>query len=104
MQLCQYHFSSITEKLVRTASLYIIITPYLCLCVVVEEDYSYPSDELVISYSEGDSPVPKCLTFAILEDEILEGDHEFTVRISHVEPNWALGSPSVATVTIIDNG
>ena len=68
------------------------------------EDYSHPGNELVISYSEGDSPVPKCLTFAIMEDEILEEDHEFTVSISYVEPNWALGSPSVATVTIIDNG
>ncbi|CAI8028755.1 hypothetical protein GBAR_LOCUS16349 [Geodia barretti] len=67
------------------------------------EDYSHTGGELVIMYTEGDSPLAKCLTFAILDDEILEGDHEFTVSISHVEPNWALGTPSVATVNIIDN-
>ena len=68
------------------------------------EDYSHSGGELDIMYSEGDSPLAKCLTFVILEDEILEGDHEFTVSISHVQPNWALGTPSVATVNIIDNG
>ena len=68
------------------------------------EDYSHTGGELDIMYTEGDSPLVKCLTFAIREDEILEGDHEFTVSISHVEPNWALGTPSVATVNIIDNG
>ena len=69
------------------------------------EDYSVSGGgEHVISYSEGEIPVAKCLTFDILEDGILEGDHEFTVSISHVQPNWALGTPSVATITIIDNG
>ena len=67
------------------------------------EDYSHSGGELDIMYTEGDSPLVKCLTFAIREDEILEGDHEFTVSISHVEPNWTLGTPSVATVNIIDN-
>ena len=60
--------------------------------------------ELAISYSIGETPRPKCLVIPITDDDILEGDQEFTVTITRVEPDWALGSPSVGTVNIIDDG
>ena len=60
--------------------------------------------ELVISYSIGEAPVRNCLAISIIDDDILEGDQELTVTITRVEPDWALGSPSVGTVNIIDDG
>ena len=53
--------------------------------------------------SIGESPLSKYVVIPITDDDILEGDQEFTVTITHVEPDWALGSPSVGTVNIIDD-
>ena len=42
---------------------------------------------LSLNYFPGESPLPKCLMFAVVDDDILEGDHKFTVIISKVEPS-----------------
>ena len=59
----------------------------LCVCCSVAGDDYLVVDELVITYSPGESPLPKCLMFSVVDDDILEGDHKFTVIISKVEPS-----------------
>ena len=73
---------------------------------VAGEDYTNSAvvSGLAISYSIGETPLPKCAVILITDDNILEGDQEFTVTITRFEPDWALGSPSVGTVNSIDDG
>ena len=45
----------------------------------------------------------ECVTFTILDDTELEGDHDFEVTITNPGEFAALGTPSLTTVTIDDD-
>ena len=50
---------------------------------------------------EGDT---SCVNISILQDLVLEGDHEFGVEVTSVTPSVVmLGMPSEETVTILDD-
>ena len=46
---------------------------------------------------------PRCVTFGIEMDTVLEGDHDFTVTITDVGPFAMIGTPFISTVTISDD-
>ena len=46
----------------------------------------------------------QCVTIGIVDDDILEGQQEFMLSLAKTDPPAALGSTSVTTVAIIDDG
>ena len=65
-------------------------------------DFTLPSPFEVIFPVNSLSGSPQCASITFDEDNIIEGDHSFTVSIS--DPGGAgTAAPTVATVTIDDN-
>ena len=66
----------------------------------IVDDYAGIPSPLTLSWSEGNTS-PKTVTLPIKTDILEEGPETFTMIITSTNPDW-LGTPSVATVTIID--
>ena len=66
---------------------------------VAGSDYTAASGSL--NFAPGETQ--KTITIGINEDSLVEGDENFTVTLSGPSSGAALGSPSTATVTIVDN-
>ena len=56
-----------------------------------------------MTFTAGGPNTPLCVTFDILDDSVLEGNHDFTVTITDVGPFAMIGTPSIRTVTIDDD-
>lgn len=65
----------------------------------VAEDYTEPV-QLNVTFT---TPNPECVTFEILDDNLPEGDHEFSVEIVDVGDATLDSHSSVTTITIIDD-
>ena len=75
-------------------------------CHVIEgagQDYLSLAGSTEVTFTAGGSNISRCVTFTILDDTVLEGEHEFTVNITDVGSAAAIGDPSVCTVTIVDD-
>ena len=100
----------ISHFLVKVLSiLYLRIIPVIILSLnqqinvpVVGEDYALP-DPLQVTFIAGGPNTPLCVTFDILDDSVLEGDHDFTVTITDVGSFAMIGTPFISTVTIDDD-
>ena len=66
------------------------------------QDFTSPIP-LQIVFNIIDPAAPLCATFNILDDSVMEGDHEFTVQITAVGPTAVIASPDTTTVTIDDD-
>ena len=68
------------------------------------EDYTEPSP-LQVTFSSGNVVGDTaCAAFGILNDDILESDHEFTVNLESVTPPGpVLSAPFSTTVSISDD-
>ena len=66
---------------------------------VLGEDFSAP-DPLQITFAPGMNE--SCAMVSIIDDDALEGDHEFTVSISMTAPPITIDSTAIE-VTIEDN-
>lgn len=69
------------------------------------EDYSYNEGTraIIVTFYEGEDKI-KCIELNIVDDDILEGNHEFTLRIIDDDGRNVLADPAISTITIIDNG
>ena len=59
----------------------------------------------VITFSVSD-PSIGCVDFSITDDSEFEGEHDFTVEITHINsmaPHAMIGSPNTSIVTITDS-
>ena len=56
-----------------------------------------------MTFEAGGPNTPRCVTIDILDDSVLEEDHDFTVTITDVGPFAMIGTPSISTVTIDDD-
>lgn len=65
-------------------------------------DQDYLPTHGFLTWVSGNS-LPKNLVIPIREDEEIEGNEKFQVRLSTLEGNAIFGSPSETTVTIIEN-
>ena len=77
----------------------------MCMCsplIVEGEDFQSPSP-LEVIFNVASPAVPLCVTFDILDDSDLEGDHSFTVQITGVGPAAVIASPDTTTVIIDDD-
>ena len=81
------------------------------LPVVRGVDYS-AADPLTVTFPAGttSSGATACADVGIIDDQVLEGNHFFTVEISSLEPEQGgmysgltIGMPSSAPVNIVDN-
>jgi len=63
----------------------------------------YVATSGTLSWADGDT-APKTFTVAILTDTVSEPNETFTVSLSAPSGGALLGTPSAATVTILDNG
>ena len=70
------------------------------------------ADPLNVTFSAGSAVTgtTACANVMIIDDDALEGDHSFTVTVSNLELSpggvyngLVIGTPSSATVNIIDN-
>jgi len=61
----------------------------------------YTAANGVLSWADGDT-ADKTFTVSIISDYVVEGDETFTITLSSPTGGAVLGSPSSATVTIID--
>ena len=64
-------------------------------------DYTNISSDEVFP-SESTDNATACVNITILDDDILEGDHAFTVTLTTLDPDVMLGNYET-TITIIDN-
>ena len=55
-----------------------------------------------VTFTAG-STTPECITITLVDDVIYEGDETFTATISSVTPGDTIGTPSITTITIVDN-
>jgi len=77
----------------------------ICHIAVLGEDFTEPSP-LQVTFSSGDLiGDTACTTLGIINDNNLEGDHEFTVSLETVTPPGPVisNSSSTATVSIMDD-
>ena len=77
-------------------------------CTVAGDDYTDLNDPVTVTFSASLPPGPptdsECITIDILDDDALEGDHEFTVMITDTSHNATVDSASsTTTITISDN-
>ena len=85
------------------------LTPFHChACAVAGDDYTDLNDPVTVTFSASLPPGPptdsECITIDILDDDALEGDHEFTVMITDTSHNATVDSASsTTTITISDN-
>ena len=56
-----------------------------------------------MTFTADEPNTTRCVTFGIVDDTALEGDHDFTVTITDVGSFAMIGTPSISTVTIDDN-
>ena len=81
----------------------------LLLCLEeAGDDYTDLADPVTVTFSVPVTPGPptdsECITIDILDDDALEGDHEFTVMITATSDNAPVDSASsTTTITISDN-
>ena len=76
----------------------------LYVIAVMGEDFTEPSP-LQVTFSSGDLiGDTACTTLGIINDNNLEGDHEFTVSLETVAPpGLVISNSSTATVSIMDD-
>ncbi len=67
----------------------------------IVDDYAGIPSPLTLTWSNGNTS-PKTVTLPIKDDVIPEIDEDFTMTIVSTNPDW-VGTPSVATVTILAN-
>ena len=81
----------------------------LLLCLEeAGDDYTDLTDPVTVTFSVPVTPGPptdsECITIDILDDDALEGDHEFTVMITATSDNAPVDSASsTTTITISDD-
>ena len=79
----------------------------MCCCSTVEgEDFVARSSLLVTFTSGSPNNAQQSVDIGIIDDDVLEGDHDFTVRLISTNPsgsNVMIGMQSNTTVTIIDD-
>ena len=68
-------------------------------------DFDSPTPlQIIFNIDSSPGPVdPVCATIDILDDTVLEGNHEFSVQITGVGPAAEIGSPDTTTVVIDDD-
>ena len=77
----------------------------LCCCSTVEGEDFAASGGLQVTFTSG-SPddAQQSVVIAIIDDDVLEGDHDFTVQLVSTDPSSVMiGAQSDTTVTIIDD-
>ena len=70
------------------------------------EDFSYAGEgrTFEILFTEDEDAMEICTTFTIVDDDILEGDRDFTITVIDDGGRGVLAGPSVSTITITDDG
>ena len=84
-------------------SLYIILHDCMYIIEGAGQDYLSLAGSTEVTFTAGGSNISRCVTFTILDDTVLEGEHEFIVNITDVGSAAVIGDPSVCTVTIVDD-
>ena len=69
------------------------------------DDYIPPADLNVTFAADGlMGNATQCVMILTTDDDVLEGDHDFTVMVDSVTPDVVtVGTPSSATATLLDN-
>ena len=68
--------------------------------VGIEEDFTKPA-LLIVAFTT--QTTPQCATFDILDDDLLEGDHAFTVEIIDAGDAVLDSRSSSTIITIVDD-
>ena len=64
----------------------------------------YIAEQFQIVFSEGTLlPIEECISVVTIEDDMLEGDHDFNVNVEAISPEGAVDNSVNFTVTITDN-
>ena len=73
--------------------------------VALPEDYVPPNGFNVTFAADGlTGDATQCTMISTTDDEVLEGDHSFTVMLDSATPDVVtVGTPSSATATLLDN-
>ena len=83
------------------AKMKITLSPLLFLCTVEGSDYTTPNPFNVV-FNIGD-PATLCVPVSIIDDTVLEGDHDFSVFIPSAGASATIGTPDTTVITITDN-
>ena len=66
-------------------------------------DQDYVAGIYVLTFTEGTAlNVMECVTIETINDNVLEGDHDFVVLVDDISPNGAVVASENLTVTITD--
>ena len=72
----------------------------MCIYYVAERDVDYSSGPYHVIFPAGSTN--STLSILIHDDNVLEDDEYFSVEIILISNDHILGTPNVATITIID--
>jgi hypothetical protein len=70
---------------------------------IIGEDVSVPAPFNIVFPAGTLADTSACANLHIIEDDRLEGDHDFVVSIDSTSPMISTGTPTSVTVTILDN-
>ena len=67
-------------------------------------DQDYVAGIYVLMFTEGTAlnDIMECVTIETINDNVLEGDHDFVVLVDDISPNGAVVANENFTVTITD--
>ena len=83
---------------------YISIVFISSLTIAIDDDTELPAAELTLVFPAGSTNGTRCSSIPITDDELLEGNHEFTVTLTGAGSHASIDTlSSVTTVTIIDD-
>ena len=73
--------------------------------IATPDDYIPPTDFNVTFAADGlMGDTTQCAMISTTNDDVLEGDHDFTVIVDSTTPDVVtVGTPSSATATLLDN-
>ena len=75
------------------------------MCVTMPDDYIPPVGFNVTFAADGlTGDATQCVMISTTDDDVLEGDHNFTVMVDSATPDVVtVGTPSSVTATLLDN-
>ena len=77
---------------------------FLFIILVVGLDYNIPIPSNISFSEDSISGTVECITYIIIDDDTVEGEHTFDVSLENPTNGLEIGNQAESTVVIVDDG
>ena len=81
---------------------FVLVSVIMHTLLIIDEDYVAGLHVLMFTEGTALNDIMECVTIATINDNVLEGDHDFIVLVDDISPNGAVVASENLTVTITD--